>query len=547
MKKIMLALPVLLVLGFGLVHHAWAQPGDTYYEYPSYPDQPADSELLSWQELDDLLAPIALYPDPLIAQILPASTFVDQIDQAARFLRQYGVNVNVDGMPWDVSVKAVAHYPDVLYMMDQRYEWTVSLGQAYIEQPQDVMDAIQRLRADAMAQGNLYSTPQWQVIIDNGLISIVPATPQYVYVPVYDPNVVYIQPYDPGFPFITFGAGFVIGAWLDRDCDWHHHRVYYHGWRGRGWIARSRPHIRDRRGVYINPRLATVNVNRDVTRHDTSDFRQQLREDAFRRREGRPVNRPPRPGAVRTPEAGRPGAPARRPGAPTPAPSRAPEGTRPGTPGAGRERMPETGQQRPPEGVRRPSAPSALPVPAGQPATSRPAAQPPAATGSRPAPSGGHRAAPATVTPATPATPVAPPTAGQAATPARHAPVMRPPGSSRPEAPANSDVYRGRDVQRTQPASQSGFGGYGTSRDATIYRERGQSSRQNMQQPAVTTPAPKPSFSAPRPAAPAARPAPVAPRAAPAAAPRPAPAASRPAPVAPRAAPAAPAGQPMRR
>ena len=123
-------------------------------------------------ELDELLAPIALYPDPLIAQILPAATFFDQVDAATRYVKQFGNVALIDDQPWDVSVKAVAHYPDVLFMMDQKYDWTVSLGEAYINQPQDVMDAIQRLRAEAEAEGNLVSNSQQQVINEGGIISI---------------------------------------------------------------------------------------------------------------------------------------------------------------------------------------------------------------------------------------------------------------------------------------------------------------------------------------------------------------------------------------
>lgn len=188
--------------------------------------------LFTPDELDDLLAPIALYPDPLIAQILPAATFIDQIDEAARYVRQYGKYARIDDQPWDVSVKAVAHYPDVLYMMDRKYDWTVSLGQAFVMQQLDVMDAIQRLRAEAEAAGNLTSTPQQQVVVEREVIRIVPAEPEVIYVPVYDPMVVYEESLYPSYGFITFGSGFTIGAWLNRDCDWQRRRVYYHGWLG---------------------------------------------------------------------------------------------------------------------------------------------------------------------------------------------------------------------------------------------------------------------------------------------------------------------------
>ena len=263
-------------------------PGDATASY-----QPQlGYDLLTMDELDDLLAPIALYPDPLIAQVLPASTFIDQIDEAARYVRQYGSSAFVDDQYWDVSVKALAHYPDVLFMMDQKYDWTVSLGQAYIDQPQDVMDAIQRLRAEARAQGNLVSTREQQVIVDADGIRIVPALPEFIYVPVYDPQVVYVERPDPYAGFVTFGIGLSIGAWLTRDCDWHGHRIYYHGWRDGGWVGRSRPVINYRNRVYINRNAGSINVNRRVLEHNTERFRETIRHDVQRRHElhGRPVS-----------------------------------------------------------------------------------------------------------------------------------------------------------------------------------------------------------------------------------------------------------------
>ena len=150
-------------------------------------------------------------------------------------------------------------------MMDQKYDWTVSLGQAFVTNRQDVMDAIQRLRAEAEAEGNLVSTPEQQVVDEGGVISIIPAAPDVIYVPQYDPLVVYVERPSPAYGFITFGIGFTIGAWLNRDCDWHGHRVYYHGWQGGGWIGRARPHVQVRNNVYINNNNTVININRRVT------------------------------------------------------------------------------------------------------------------------------------------------------------------------------------------------------------------------------------------------------------------------------------------
>src|SRR5580698_8570509 len=101
------------------------------------------------EQLDNLLAPIALYPDPLLAQILLAATFPDQVDEAARFCRGGANPDDIDTQAWDVSVKALAHYPTVLYMMADSLDWTTAMGQAYVNQTGDVMASIQRLRQEA--------------------------------------------------------------------------------------------------------------------------------------------------------------------------------------------------------------------------------------------------------------------------------------------------------------------------------------------------------------------------------------------------------------
>ena len=225
-------------------------------------------EPFSPEQLDNLLAPVALYPDPLLAQVLPAATFPDQIDEAARFCRAGANPDDIDVQPWDVSVKAVAHYPTVLYMMADRLDWTTALGQAYVNQGDDVMASVQRLRQEARSAGNLTSTPQEEVTGDDGSIDIWPAEPQYIYVPVYDPELVFFGSGGVyGGAVITFGTGYPIGVWLNRDFDWPHRRVYYHGWsEGRGWIARSRPYIHTN-NVYVNNNLRNVTVNRSVVNH----------------------------------------------------------------------------------------------------------------------------------------------------------------------------------------------------------------------------------------------------------------------------------------
>ena len=183
---------------------------------------------MAGQQLDQLLGPIALYPDPLIAQILPASTLPTQIVLADRYVSGGGDPNQIDQQPWDPSVQALARYPSVLKWMDDNLNWTTDLGQAFINQQQDVMVSIQRLRTSASNVGNLQSTPQQQVVTDGGEIEIVPADPQVIYVPVYQPDQVYYQTCY-GSPFITFGIGFPIGLWLDCDFDWGRHNIIVWG------------------------------------------------------------------------------------------------------------------------------------------------------------------------------------------------------------------------------------------------------------------------------------------------------------------------------
>ena len=229
----------------------------------------SSAELFSQEQLDNLLAPIALYPDPLLAQVLLAATFVDQVDEASRWMRGYNNPNAIDDQPWDVSVKAVAHYPSVLYMMSDQLDWTASVGQAYVYQSTDVMTSIQHLRALARSAGNLATNEQQQVYADGDIIQIVPAQPQYIYVPTYDPHIIYFGPasYYGLSPasIIFFGPPIFIGAWLNHDCDWHTRRIYYHGWRGGGWIARSRPIIRIT-NIYVNIRYTNVQINRNIIR-----------------------------------------------------------------------------------------------------------------------------------------------------------------------------------------------------------------------------------------------------------------------------------------
>ena len=195
---------------------------------PITPSTVPTAALLPSDRLDSLVAPIALYPDALVAQCLNAATFPDQVSIAQDWLSGHSELTGTDlasavnAQPWDPSVKALTQFPSVLSNLAQNLSWTSSLGQAYHNQPTDVMVAVQAMRAKAQAAGTLKSTPQINVVQQSPqTIVIQPANPQMVYVPQYNPAVVYGVPYvvpyyRPVFvapsPVITFGGGVFIGA-----------------------------------------------------------------------------------------------------------------------------------------------------------------------------------------------------------------------------------------------------------------------------------------------------------------------------------------------
>jgi hypothetical protein len=215
----------------------------------------------SQEELDQMLAPIALYPDSLLAQLLVAATYPDQVVEADQWVTQNSnlkgdaLNDAVDRKDWDLSVKALVPFPQVLAMMSDKKEWTQRMGDAFLAQQADVMDTIQRLRAKAHAQGNLKSTEQQKVVVRGDSIEIEPSNPRVVYVPTYNPTVIYgpwwhpahppyaYNPYYPhyaydplyrGVGFVTagvfgFAAGIAVGSYWHSGWgrwDWHRHNVY---------------------------------------------------------------------------------------------------------------------------------------------------------------------------------------------------------------------------------------------------------------------------------------------------------------------------------
>jgi len=188
---------------------------------PIVPQPAAAGALLTPDALDQILKPIALYPDPLLAEIFTAATLPSQIVLADRYVSQGG-DVNAAAQqPWDPSIQALVHYPTVLKWLDDNLAWTTDVGQAFLNQQQDVIASIQRLRAQAQAEGNLKSTPQENVVADAGTVEIEPTDPAVIYVPSYPWDTIYN---DPGV-YCTFGIGFPIGLWLGYDWDWRNHHI----------------------------------------------------------------------------------------------------------------------------------------------------------------------------------------------------------------------------------------------------------------------------------------------------------------------------------
>jgi Protein of unknown function (DUF3300) len=244
---------------------------------------------LSAEELQQITAPIALYPDALVAQILGASTFPDQVATAADWLHQNSSLTGkslmqaVDQQTWDPSVKAITQFPSVLDDLAKNLSWTSALGEAYHTQAADVMSAIQFLRAKAQAAGNLKSGSQIVVKQESPqTIVIQSANPQVVYVPVYNPTVVYGSPYVvPGYAYVpppagaavvAFGVGVAVGAMMSSgygwgysswNCGWHSTTVVYRGgsyygnsaWHG-GYYGSNGPAV-GHYGASYNPSTGT--------------------------------------------------------------------------------------------------------------------------------------------------------------------------------------------------------------------------------------------------------------------------------------------------
>ncbi len=255
-----------LVLVCGIVFAtspAYAAPDGSMY----LPPQDAAPAPIPASQIDSLVAPIALYPDALVAQVLAASTYPNEVVEADQWLKDHSslqgdaLAQAVNQQPWDPSVQALTQFPSVLDQMANNLSWTSSLGDAFYNQQADVMAAVQRLRAQAKAAGNLNSSSQMTVTQPNPqTIVIAPANPQVVYVPTYSPTVVYGTPYyPPGYStgavvatgLISFGVGFAVGAAMSGGCcgwGWNNWNSNWHG----GTVVYNRNTYVSRSNVYAN-------------------------------------------------------------------------------------------------------------------------------------------------------------------------------------------------------------------------------------------------------------------------------------------------------
>jgi len=335
---------------------SWGQNGqsdasapnlDQSYSQQGYPDT-ATRQPLAAGQLEQLVAPIALYPDALVAQVLAASTYPSQVADADRWRQAQGyasaeqIASGADMQSWDPSVKALTAFPQVLAQMDRNLQWTTDLGNAYYNQPQDVLEAIQVMRRRAQSAGTLRSTPQEDVGYDDGNIELAPPDPQVVYVPTYNPWAAYgapIAPY-PGFSVLgaiggfvgdavlRYGLGIAVSAftrpwgWLAWGLDWlghallfnhadyyshsrtvadwgfpHHGFYAYRGHEGFGRMARGNPERGAGRGVYGS---GWHSFNRGGERHAENFGERSRGFDSFRGDRGstsdfhsRPIQRAP--------------------------------------------------------------------------------------------------------------------------------------------------------------------------------------------------------------------------------------------------------------
>src|SRR5215475_13034112 len=259
-----------------------ARTADLQSQAPVQTAPPTTSAAPTPKELQQLVAPIALYPDKLVAQVLAGSTNPTEVVEADRWLQENKnlkgsqLMAEVDKQPWDPSIKALTEFPSVLHNMSVNLTWTSGLGDAYFNDPNGVMAAIQALRKDAQNAGNLKSTPQQTVTTEGQTIVIQPTNPDVVYVPTYSPAVVYGTPI-AAYPdysgwdvaaasALSFGVGAAVGAafnygwgWSGWGADWHGGSATFNR---NNYVSRSNTFVN--RNTRYNQAVNRANINRNA-------------------------------------------------------------------------------------------------------------------------------------------------------------------------------------------------------------------------------------------------------------------------------------------
>jgi hypothetical protein len=236
----------------------------------AFAQQSAGPPTFKQEELDQVLAPIALYPDSLVSQILMASTYPLEIVQADRFAQQNktlkgeALTKALEAQSWDPSVKSLVNFPQVLTMMSEKLDWTQKLGDVFLAQQKDVMDTIQSLRAKAQTAGNLKTTKEQTIIVEQKIIRIEPVSPQVIYVPAYNPTVVYGPWWYPAYPpYYYYPPGYVatsafwFGAGVAAGAAWGY------AWGNANWSGGN---------VKVNYNQ-NININNNINRNN---YAQQL-------------------------------------------------------------------------------------------------------------------------------------------------------------------------------------------------------------------------------------------------------------------------------
>jgi hypothetical protein len=237
------AIPLLIACMLGIPQYSLAQSVVVTPATASTAISGAQEQNFTQEQLDQMLAPIALYPDAVLSQILMASTYPLEVVEADRWCTAHPaltpdeLQKALGSESWDASVKSLCSFGPILDRLSRDVTWTQNLGEAFIGQQAQVMDAIQDLRHRARNAGSLVSNAQQLVTVDNDYIAVVPRDPQVVYVPTYDPNLAFGTWWWPAAPYYPadwwppgdvgwyWGAGLAVGLGLWGVFDWHHHRV----------------------------------------------------------------------------------------------------------------------------------------------------------------------------------------------------------------------------------------------------------------------------------------------------------------------------------